>query len=81
MVCTKNSSLIIAPGLDQDNAAFEKMVSSNKLVNLKNKQHQRSRVFFSKITLQSNSIDAWRERGERVVSHTTKARLGGECKK
>lgn len=45
MVCTKDPALVIAPGLDQDNTAFEKMIFSDKLVNLKNKQFKRSYVW------------------------------------
>lgn len=71
MVSTKNSSFIIAPGFYQDNAAFEKMVSSNNLVNLNNKQHQRSQVCFLEnhitVNIYYNLVDGERK---RVVSHT-----------
>jgi hypothetical protein len=31
---TKNSTLIVAPSLDQNNAAFEEVIFSNKPINL-----------------------------------------------
>ena len=34
MMSAKNSVLKIAPGLDQDDTAFEKMIFPHKLVNL-----------------------------------------------
>ena len=72
MVSTKNSSLIIAPGFYQENAAFEKMVSSNNLVNLKKRQHQRSQVSYLKnhitVNIYYNLVNGERK---RVVSHTS----------
>ena len=34
MMCTKDTALIVAPSFDQNNAAFEEMVFSNKPINL-----------------------------------------------
>lgn len=50
-MCTENSALVIAPGLDQDNTTFEKMIFTDKLVNLKtNSSKERSHMNIEIIT-------------------------------
>lgn len=41
MMSTKNTTLIVAPGFYQNNAAFEKMIFANIVIDLCNKKHEK----------------------------------------